>query len=83
MNNDFKCCGEKPVRSNNEYFGRWMCPICNQLFDRTFKDGDDSNGEFVATGMHETREEQEQNNICAQTLSLMLGHTDLYKQEVN
>lgn len=73
----YTCCGSKLVRSNNQYFGRWMCPICNQLFDRTFTDGDDSNGDFIATGIHADRNQQEQIKIDAQTLAIMLGHNDL------
>ena len=81
---DFVCCGETPVRSNNEYFGRWMCPHCNQLFDRTFDvNGDDSNGEFVATGMFASREEQEVSKTGARALSILLGHQDVFSPDVN
>ena len=84
MNSDsFRCCGEIPVRSNSKYFGRWMCSTCNQLFDRTFTNGDDSNGDFIVTGMYADRKEQEENKVTARALGIMLGHGDLFKPDIN
>jgi len=80
---DIKCCGKTPVRSNSEFFGRWMCPSCNQLFDRTWIDGSDENGEFIATGMFSTREEQEKTKVVAKALSHMLGHHDVWPPDLN
>lgn len=69
------CCGQSLVKSNNKYFGTWMCEECNQLFDKAF------DGEFLATGMYATREEQKEIGVAAKSLSAKLGYNGLFDED--
>ena len=75
MNTNSICCGKSLVKSNNKYFGIWMCEECNQLFDKAF------NGEFLATGIDSTKEEQKHTTELAKALSIKLGHNGLFNED--
>jgi hypothetical protein len=77
MDNEQTCCGQLLVRSNNKFFGQWMCEKCNQLFDKDFT------GHFLPTGMYADREQQEKHKIAAKTLAIMTGHADLFDNDNN